>query len=249
MFRGSAITRLLTAAILAGMAAGAQAGALTVTPVTVTLDGQTRSVALTVRNEGDEARVIQTELVRWTQKDGADQYTPSQDILVNPPLSTLQPGQTQVVRIGLRRKVDHAQELTYRLYLTEVPPPSEHVTGLRVALRLSVPIYVSPQVKPSASLEWQAARAANGKLLLTMRNEGNRHVRVDSFSITDPATGRALGALRSAFALLAGQARRFSLALPAGWTGRQVNVLTNTAEGPAETRVDLPGINVPSPAI
>lgn len=240
MFTRSAITRLLTAAALAGIAVGAQAGSLTVTPVTVTLDGQTRSVALTVNNEGDEARVIQTELVRWTQKDGADQYTPSHDILVNPPLATLQPGQTQVVRIGLRRKVDHAQELTYRLYLTEVPPPGEHVTGLRVALRLSVPIYVSPQVKPSASLEWQAARAKGG-LLLTLLNEGNRHVRVDSFRITDPATGRALGALRSAFALLAGQARRFSLALPAGWTGRQVNVLINTAEGPAETRVDVPG--------
>jgi len=239
MLTSPAVLRLMTTIVLAGIAAGAQAGALTVTPVTVTLDGQTRSVALTVSNEGDQARVIQTELVRWTQKAGADQYTPSHDILVNPPLATLQPGQTQVVRIGLGRKADNTQELTYRLYLTEVPPPGEHVKGLRVVLRLSVPIYVSPQAKPSASLEWQAARAPKG-LLLTLLNEGNRHVRVDSFSVVDPVTGRALGGWRRVFALLAGQARPFSLALPAGWPGRQLKMTTETADGPAETMIEVP---------
>ena len=242
MFTCSAAARLTIAVALAGgVVAGAQAGSLTVTPVIVTLNDNTRSAALTVRNEGDAARVIQTELLRWTQKDGTDVQTPSSDILVNPPLATLQPGQTQTVRIGLRRKADNAQEMAYRLYLTEVPPPGEHFTGLRIALRLGVPIYVSPKDKPSARLEWQAARAPNGGLLLTAHNEGNRHVRVDSFSIVDPATGRALGAWQQAFALLAGQARPFSLAVPPGWRGRDLKMMTKTADGPAETRVEVAG--------
>ncbi len=250
MFTRSAVTRLMTAGLVAGgIVAGAQAGSLTVTPVIVTLDDKTHSAALTVKNEGSETRVVQTELLRWTQKNGADVQTPSRDILVNPPMATLQPGQSQTVRIGLKREADNAQELAYRLYLTEVPPPSEGFTGLRVALRLGVPIYVSPKAKPSARVGWQAARAPNGALLLTMLNDGNSHLRVDSFKITDPGTGRALGELRSApFTMLAGQARRYSLALPPGWPGRQVNVLTNTAEGPAEARIDVPRIDVPSPA-
>ncbi len=243
MFTRSAVTRLMTAGLVAGgIVAGAQAGSLTVTPVIVTLDDKTHSAALTIKNEGNEARVIQTELVRWTQKDGADVQSPSSDILVNPPLATLQPGQTQTIRIGLKRRMGNAQELAYRLYLTEVPPPSESFTGLRIALRLGVPIYVSPRAKPSARLEWQAARAPNGALLLTALNDGNRHLRVDSFKIMDPRSGRALGTWGARpFTLLAGQARRYSLALPAGWAGSEVKLLTNTADGPAETRVEVRG--------
>src|SRR5512135_2314395 len=181
MLTSSAITRLLTAAMLAGgIAAGAQAGSLTVTPVVVTLDDKTHTASLTVKNEGHEARVVQTELLRWTQKNGADVQTPSRDILVNPPMATLQPGQTQTVRIGLKREADNMQELAYRLYLTEVPPPSEGFTGLRIALRLGVPIYVLPKAKPSARVGWRAARAPNGSLLLTVLNDGNSHLRVDS---------------------------------------------------------------------
>lgn len=243
MFTSPAVTRLMTAGLVAsGIAAGAQAGALTVTPVVVTLDDKTHSAALTIKNEGDEVRIIQTELMRWTQKDGADVQTPSRDMLVNPPMATLQPGQTQTVRIGLKRNTGNAQELAYRLYLTEVPPPSEHFMGLRIVLRLGVPVFVSPNTTPSTRLGWHAVRTPNGALLLTVLNDGNRHLRVDSFKIIDPGTHRALGASRPGpFTLLAGQARRYSLALPAGWRGRQVNVLTSTAEGPAETRVDVPG--------
>ena len=113
---------------------------------------------------------------------------------------------------------------------------------MRIALRLGVPIYVSPKAKPSARLGWRAARAPNGALLLTALNDGNRHLRVDSFKVIDPGTGRALGASRSGpFTLLAGQGRRYTLALPAGWAGRQVKMLANTAEGPAEARVDVLG--------
>jgi len=242
MFTSSVVLRFMMGAVLAGgIAAGAQAGSLTVNPVIVTLDDKTHSAALTVKNEGDEARVIQTELVRWTQKDGADLQSPTRDILVNPPMATLQPGQTQTVRIGLKRGADNAQELAYRLFVTEVPPPSDFSTGLRIALRLGIPVYVLPRAKQSAKLGWQAARSQNGKLLLTVLNDGNCHLRVNSFKIIDAGTGRALGASKSgSFTLLAGQARQYSLALPAGWTGRQLNVLADTADGPAETRVEVP---------
>ncbi len=250
MFTSPAVTRLMTAAALAaGIAAGAQAGSLTIAPVVVTLDEKTHSASLTIKNEGDEVRVIQTELLRWTQQNGADVQIPSGDILVNPPMATLPPGQTQIVRVGLKRQADNAQELAYRLYVTEVPPPSEGFTGLRIALRLGVPIYVAPRARASARMGWQAARQPNGALLLTLLNDGNRHLRVDGFKIVDPATGRTLGASPPGpFTLLAGQARRYSLVLPAGWIGRQLNMLTNTAEGPAEIRVEVPGVKVPEPA-
>ncbi len=238
----SAVARLVMAAALAGgLITGAQAGSLMVDPVIINLDSRSHSATLTIKNDGNEARVIQTELLRWTQKNGANVETPSRDMVVNPPLATVQPGQTQIIRLGMKRNADYAQELAYRLYVTEVSPPSMFSTGVHVALRLGIPIYVSPRTKASARLWWQAARNPNGALLLTALNDGNRHVRVDNFIIIDPGTGHPLGRLRSVFALLAGQARRFSLALPAGWPGRQVKVLANTADGPAETTVNVTG--------
>lgn len=140
----------------------AHATSLKVTPVLLTLDKNHRSIALAIHNQSDEAKVIQTELVRWTQQDGENVHTPSRDLLVNPPIFTLKPNQRQVIRIGLNRKVD-ATELAYRLRLTEVPPPPrEEFTGLRVALRFDIPVYVQPGAAQENLLNWKAGRAANG---------------------------------------------------------------------------------------
>lgn len=256
MSTGPAITRVIARvicrviacmALAGGLAAGAQGGALTVTPLKVKLDDQTRSAALTVTNAGDEPRVVQVELVRWTQRDGQDVQTPSGDLLVNPPLATVQPGQSQTIRIGLRRGADHAQELAYRLYLTEVPPPGERVNGLRIVLRLGVPVYVAPKAEARAAVHWLVGRAPNGEVLLTLRNDGNRHLRIDDFKVIAASTGQLLGASRKkVFTLLAGQARRYALPLPRGWRGGQLKLLAKTEDGPSEASIDVPGIDVPA---
>lgn len=242
MFTASTVSRLMTAALLSlGIAAAAQAASLFVSPVIVTLDEKHRSAAITLRNEGNETRVIQTELLRWTQENGENIHTASRDILVNPPIATLRPGQTQVIRIGLNRKVDKVQELAYRLYVSEVPPPPrEEFTGLRIALRLGLAVFVSPGEKPDARLDWKVARGADDTLQLSLLNSGNRHVRLNSLKVGDPVTGQQLAELQQAqFTLLAGQARRISLPLPPGWQGRQLSVVAGTENGLVETRIEL----------
>lgn len=236
-------SRLMTSALLAlGIAAAAQAASLSVTPVNVMLDGKKHSAALTLRNEGSESRVIQTELLRWTQENGENVHTPSRDILVNPPIVTLRPGQTQIIRIGLNRKADKAQELAYRLYVSEVPPPpKEGFTGLRIALRLGIPVFVSPAAKTVSRLEWKATRSPEGALQLTMLNNGNRHIRLNTLKVSDPLNGQHLAELNQPqHTLLAGQTRRISLPLPSGWQGRQITVhAKDEDDGMAAVQVEL----------
>lgn len=242
MFITSTTSRLMTAALLAlGIATLAQASSLFVSPVLVTLDGKRQTTALTLKNEGNETRVIQSELLRWTQKNGENVHTPSRDLLVNPPIVTLKPGQTQIIRIGLNRKVDNAQELAYRLYISEVPPPpKEGFTGLRIALRFGIPVFVSPKAKPLNRLGWKATRSPGGALGLVMLNNGNLHLRLNSIKVSDPSTGQQLAETQQPQStLLAGQARQVSLLLPAGWRGRQLSVVANTEEGQVETKVEL----------
>lgn len=242
MLAVSSVSRLMTAALLAfGITAAAQAASLSISPIMVTLDEKKHSAALTLKNESDEAKVIQTELLSWTQENGENIHTPSRDILVNPPIATLQPGQTQIIRIGLNRKADKAQELAYRLYISEIPPPpKEGFAGLRIALRLGLAVFVSPSAKPISKLDWQAARKPEGALQLTLRNSGNRHMRLTSLKVRDPGDGRQLAEWQpSPATLLAGQARQISLPLPPDWQGKQLGLIAGTEEGQVETSIEL----------
>ncbi len=242
MLKALSASRCIAIALLSfGITTNALGSSLSVSPVVVLLDETTRTAAITLKNEGSESRVVQTELLRWTQANGKDIHGPSRDLLVNPPIATLQPGQSQIIRVGLNRKVDKTRELAYRLYISEVPPPpKEGFTGLRIALRLGLAVFVAPGAKPTGKLEWRAALNPQGTLGLSLRNGGNRHVRLTSLKIRDPGNGKQLAELQqSQLTLLAGQARQISLPLPAGWRGREVGLIADTEEGLAETRVAL----------
>lgn len=118
------------------------AGSFSVSPVRVELNERNRVVALQVRNQGSESASIQLELL---QRDGAGVDTPTGDLLATPPIFTIEPGESQVIRVGLRRPPDPENELRYRLILQEIPPPRPAgFQGVQMALRLIVPVTVAP---------------------------------------------------------------------------------------------------------
>jgi fimbrial chaperone protein len=234
-----ALRKLLAGLLLSGVSASALAASLSISPVVVKLDEKTRTAAITLKNEGSESRVIQTELLRWTQKDGENIHAPTRDLLVNPPIATLQPGHTQIIRIGLNRLVDKEQELAYRLYISEVPPPpKEGFTGLRIALRLGVAVFVAP--KAVDKLDWRAMRTRQGALKMTLHNNGNHHTRVSNLKVLDPGSGQQLAEWQAApTILLSGQTYEYSMQLPAGWQGSQLSLVATTNDGPVEAKVEL----------
>jgi fimbrial chaperone protein len=242
MFTVSSVLRLVSASLLSLLVtATAQAASLSISPILVTLDEKKHSAALTLKNESNEAKVIQTELLRWTQENGENIYTPSRDILTNPPISKLQPGQTQVIRIGLNRKADKAQELAYRLYISEVPPPSkEGFTGLRIALRLDLPVYVQPRETQNNRLNWKASRNANGEVLLTLNNMSNHHIQLKDIKLNEGAGGCQLVDWQPAgFVLLAGQSRQIRLKPDIEWNGRQLEFTAHINDGLVAAKVEL----------
>lgn len=160
------------------------AGSFTVNPVRVTLSPTQAVAAITVRNAAKEASVIQLETSRWTQQGGKDVLAPSSEILATPPIFTLAPGGSQIVRVGLRRAPDVTGELTYRLVLREVPPPQPISQGLRVALAISMPVFVVSAHPAFPSLQWQAVRLADGRIQLQATNTGNAHIQVGAVELS-----------------------------------------------------------------
>ncbi len=162
----------------------AYAGTFTISPLRVDFADATGTAVLTVRNGDAKPVVVQTQGLAWSQEGGQDALTPSRDLLVSPAVFTLPAGGSQLVRVALRRNVDPARELTYRLLLQEVPQEaSPEFNGLQIVLRLSVPVFVEPLAPATPQIAWAAARGTDGKLSLSARNDGSAHARIHGFSV------------------------------------------------------------------
>lgn len=174
-----------TLALIYLLSASAFAGGITVAPQRLSIPANSRAGAVDVRNDDSVAHVLQADLRAWTQSGGQDRYTPTSAALATPALFRLQPGETQVVRVGLLGKWAPRQtEQAYRLFLSEVPTadtPLPDASGLRLLLRISMPVFALPQ-SVDVSPVWQARRTGD-LLLLTLNNDGNAHLLIDHLRI------------------------------------------------------------------
>lgn len=230
-------------AIAAFAAASASAGSFQVNPIRVDLSSSIPSAAITVRNDGAESVVVQASVLEWSQADGRDVYAPTSDALATPPIATIAPGAEQIVRVGLRRGADAKRELTYRLFVHEVPPPPRPgFTGLQVALRIGVPVFVAPSTAAVKPLEWSAAVANDGSMKLVARNGGNLHHRIADFELRVPGdAGGPIAGVSTVSYVLAGQVREWTLpALPERMrAARELALKAFTDAGEIDAKITL----------
>ena len=211
--------RLLALLMLLPLAA--RAADVTLMPVNVRLDRANDRATVQVLNNGQEPVLMQAEAIAWNRVGGLDVDGPTSDLIVNPPVFTVQPGQTQVLRLGLRRSQELSQEGTYRIVLREVPMPRPsdalNVSGsVRVLVTMRVPVYVAP-AKVNRSEQWKVTRAANGELLAEVANTGNVHLKVGELRLHGEG-GQSLAAVAqkgSTSVIFPGEQRVFRLPAPA----------------------------------
>ncbi|WP_426701652.1 fimbrial biogenesis chaperone [Rhodanobacter sp. Col0626] len=171
----------------------ALAGSFQVNPVRAELSRARPVSAMTVRNTGAEPAVIQLRAVSWTQPDGKDRYDMAPDILGTPPIFTIPAGGSQLIRVGSRRPPEANLERAYRLFLQEVPPPPQPGSkGLRLALRLSIPLFVIPATAVSPELHWDAVAVASGKVRIHVANHGSSHAWFTQIGLVMVQGGQAL---------------------------------------------------------
>ena len=227
-------------AAIAGLAAllalpSAGAGTFTISPLRVDFTRAAGTAVLTVRNEEAAPVVVQAEGLSWSQDSGEDAYQPTRDLLVSPPVFTLAPGGSQVVRVALRRAPDATRELSYRMVLQEVPQAaSPDFTGLQVALRLSIPVFVAPLAPSAPELAWTATSDATGRTTLTARNQGAANARLHRFALKTTDTRTTLFEQPGLVYVLPGASRQ--------WTIDNKNASTQanaaSAVGPGEYRLE-----------
>jgi fimbrial chaperone protein len=205
----------------------ADAGSFTVSPVRVELSPAKPLSSVTITNDGDEAVKLEVEGKLWTQKDGADDYQDTRELIVTPPVITLAAKASQIIRLGLRRGADPKNELSYRLFITEIRPQVKtEGTGVTMNLRLSVPIFVKPTAAVNPQLQWTAKKVEGGNLLLRAENTGNIHMQVANLQLS--AGTDVVGKESSAAYLLPGQAHEWTVKPE---TGKTFNASTLSLTG------------------
>lgn len=202
--------KLLTAlACAAALAWGvpASAGTLQVNPVLLEIDVGRRTATVTIRNEESTPITIRAHALEWRQTDGQDVYTETRAVIVSPPIFTIAPGATQLVRVGLRSPSGTPQ--AYRLIVEEVPEASP-AGGIRVALRLNLPLYVSVPAGDAADLRWSASPAPAGGWTIEAANPGSGYVRLTP-ALAEAATGIRFADTTAFGTVLPGAARRWTI--------------------------------------
>ena len=214
MLRHCAISAV-SAVALASLAGPAAAQSLTVMPVVINMQPGQLAATISISGQGDSETSYQVRAFAWSEKGDAEQLDPTEDVLLSPPLGVIPANSTQVVRIVIRKPPkDH--EAVYRILLDQIPPPSEPGT-VRIALRLSLPIFVEPATRVAPHIDWHVDRDASGISLVAVNN-GTRHERIHDIALSAGTTTFKPQGDSSPY-LLAGATRRFRLtgdgALPA----------------------------------
>ncbi len=199
-----AIFALLSSAV--SLAGGPVAAAtLDVAPVSHELTAARPALGMTVTNRGDAPVTLQVRGFAWDQDGGEDRLLPATEVIVSPPIFSIAPGQSQVLRALVRAPASD-RERSYRLLIDELPGAADGA-AVRMTLRLSVPVFVKPALERPAQLDW--ALAADGRSI-RVANSGGARQRVHRLELVR-ADGRRLAASASGPYVLAGAQRRWTL--------------------------------------
>jgi fimbrial chaperone protein len=226
-------------------AASSQAGSLEVNPIRVELSAAARSVAVAVKNSGTDPVVVQVSVQAWSQENGKDVLTPTKDVLVTPPIATIAVDKEQIIRVGLRRAPDAERELSYRLYVEEVPGAAKPgFQGLQVALRIGLPVFVQPRKGPAkATLVWDARLRGEDTVNLKVANQGSGHIQISDLAVSLPEEKQAVASHSALTYVLPGQSREWDFKLPPARVKKsdRLRLKVSTDAGSIDTEIDLSG--------
>ena len=234
---------ILKAAFLFIGASLSFASALTVKPVKLVLPAGKRTEVLRVANEGDDKVTVQVEAMKWAQGEGGkDVYEATEDIVFFPKIFTVEKGKEVVLRIGLKERKATDKELSYRVFLQEIPIAKPGESQVRLALRLSIPLFIQP-AKEVKDWAIEKAELSGDMLLLEIKNGGNSHmtvgkIRAKGLDVSGQVIFQQEG---SGWYVLPGVTRAFSLKLPGQECQKSSAIMISVEGGESkkETKISL----------
>jgi fimbrial chaperone protein len=188
-FRVSLISRAALVAALAFGGGGVFASGLQVSPISLSLAAGQGGEGIWLSNTGAQSLHAQVRLYRWTQEQGKDVLTPSNDLAISPPILSVEPGAQQLVRtLRLGAPLAGSNEQAYRLLIDELPVTTSGHTGLQFVLHYSVPVFVEPSAVNVATTKPQLTwsfKSEGSRVMLEVSNTGSVHAQLAQLTFVD----------------------------------------------------------------
>lgn len=225
--------RVAAGAALAFLPAWAQA--VSVSPVLVDVTPARPVQTVTVANPGDTPMRYQAQVFAWTQRDGADVRTPSDELIVAPAIADIPAGGQQIFRIAARVPAAGAQR-AYRLVLEDIgaAPGAGGDVAIHLRVNHDLPVFISPPgLAPARLVLGACATPAPG--CVRVRNDGA------AYGVVRRVHATVAGASRDQVVnirLLAGAWREWTLPVAADGGAVRFGVTTDAGElaGPDSAR-------------
>jgi fimbrial chaperone protein len=179
-------TRFATAFLLAlPTVSAARAASLQVAPVSLEIAAPGATGVITLHNASDRPLAAQARVFRWRQIDGRDELEETEAVVASPPFIELESNQSYSIRIVRTDPSPVSEPENYRLLVDELPNSATQRSGrVNLVLRYSLPVFFTQENGGDPKLSW-SVRKQNGRLLVTLRNDGDRHVRVSALRLKD----------------------------------------------------------------
>lgn len=199
-----------------------QAAVVQLAPIPVEVSWPQAAGILSLTNKATADVALQVRVFKWTQAEGEDVLTPTEEVVVSPPIAAVPAGQTLSVRLVRVAKTPVTREETFRVWVDELPSGNAKAkaTQLRILTRYSVPAFFEPEDASGSEpkLSWSLRRSEHGARLVAS-NPGGRRVRISGVQLRVPdgkQTAFKPGSEPSGYAL-AGQYIAWNFESPAGF--------------------------------
>jgi fimbrial chaperone protein len=151
---------------------------LQISPTLINLGPEDTSAICSVWNNGTVPTTSQIRLMRWTQRNGKNILTPTDEVAASPPTMTVNPGDRQVVRIVNLSAKPRRNETAFRLLLNELPSSKAlSGSGVQVLIAFSVPVFLGGTASAPPRLSANIVHIGK-QTFLRVHNHGSIHARI-----------------------------------------------------------------------
>ena len=175
--------RILTAfccLALLCVSGASRANALEISPTILQFQQDQSHQSVRISNRGQTPIIVQARSFMWEQDGDADTLLASAQIVISPPIFTLQPGTTQTLRVMLRDPEPLRSARHFRLLIDDITPSAAGQMGSRMVIRMSLPVFTEASSSQSGQLHWSIDNSRPDAVTLKATNDGGRYENIRS---------------------------------------------------------------------
>jgi P pilus assembly chaperone PapD len=153
--------------------------AIKISPVVLEINTEKKIVTLSFTNDTGSDINIQTSALTWSQVNGEDKYSPTNDLIIIPAIVSIPAGKVQTFRLSKRVIDNNSTEQAYRVYLQDVSPDfvdPNNPTGVAFKFNQDLPAFYfsGKQVYNKKFFNASICKSANPKTMcVRIENTGD----------------------------------------------------------------------------